>query len=82
MKKALCVAGLVAALSMGGIQSSFAESNAICQIFGIFCLGPSSPQPPGHHPAPAPEMGASALGLLMVGGLAFYVARRRPKAQS
>jgi LPXTG-motif cell wall-anchored protein len=36
---------------------------------------------PGHR-APAPEMGASMIGLVMVAALAYYVVRRRRNAMA
>lgn len=36
-------------------------------------------RPGPSHGAPAPEIAASTLGLLLAGGIAWYVRRRRPQ---
>jgi LPXTG-motif cell wall-anchored protein len=69
MKKLIQILGLVACISTVGVAPSFA------------CSGPECPSGnqggKGGGGAPAPEIGASALGLLLAGGVAFYVIRRR-----
>jgi LPXTG-motif cell wall-anchored protein len=62
MESVLKAAALTVLFSMIGPVSSFA--------------GPSPCAACGHA-APAPEMGASALGMLMAAGLAGYLIRRR-----
>jgi LPXTG-motif cell wall-anchored protein len=62
MKKLILNIGLVASILTVGVAPGFANS--------------ASYQSNGGG-APAPEIGGSALGLLLAGGVAFYVLRRR-----
>ena len=76
MRKFIKVLGLVACLSTVGVAPSFAGT---C-ILGIICIpvggGPGGGGGNGGG-APAPEIGASALGMLLAGGLAAYIRARR-----
>jgi hypothetical protein len=65
MKKLIQVLGLVLCISTVGVAPSFA---GIC-IVGICPIGGGG--------APAPEIGASVLGLLLAGGVATYIHKRR-----
>ncbi len=66
MKKLIQVFSLVACIWTVGVASDFAQA------------APSTTAvPPRGGGAPAPEIGASALGLLLTAGVAFYVLRRR-----
>jgi hypothetical protein len=67
MKKAVQVFAFAAILSTTGAFAALARDHeGFFEGFG------------GHgHGAPAPEIGASTLGMIMVGGIAIYVRRRR-----
>jgi LPXTG-motif cell wall-anchored protein len=67
MKKLIQVLGLIACISTVGVAPSFAGG----------CWSKCNQGGNGGGGAPAPEIGASALGLLLAGGVAFYVIRRR-----
>ena len=74
MKKLIQVLGLVASISMVGVTPSFATS--IClPLLGCIDLGGGGGG--GGGGAPAPEIGASVLGMLMASGVALYIYRRR-----
>ena len=66
MKKLILDLSLIASIWTVGVVPGFAQM-------------PGQPASPAHvgGGAPAPEIGASALGLLLAGGVAFYVIRRR-----
>jgi hypothetical protein len=66
MRKFIKVLGLVACLSTVGVAASFAQS-----------VLPPLPVPLPGGGAPAPEIGATALGMLLAAGLAAYVRARR-----
>jgi LPXTG-motif cell wall-anchored protein len=76
MRKMMARIGVVAAVvAVSGLGSTVANAT-----------GPALPIP-GQcttcgKAAPAPEIGGSVVGLLMAGGLAFYVVRRRRSARS
>ncbi len=83
MKKLIQVLGLVTCISTVGVAPSFAET--CLPILGI-CLdlglggGGGNKGGGGNNGgggAPAPEIGASAVGLLLAGGVALYLHRRR-----
>jgi hypothetical protein len=61
MKSVVRVIGLTAILWAVGVSASYA---------GAKCPGCGSP-------APAPEIGASAIGMLMAAGFAVYARRQR-----
>ena len=67
MKKLIQVLGLVTIISAVGFAPAFANG----------CNGKGHCYGNGGGGAPAPEIGASALGLLLAGGAAFYVLKRR-----
>jgi LPXTG-motif cell wall-anchored protein len=69
MKKAAIVLGLATIFSVTAFASSFADSG----------IGPDRKH---GHGVPAPELGASALGLIMAGGIALYVVRRRRESNA
>jgi hypothetical protein len=71
MRTFIKVLGLVACVSIVSVSPSFADC-----ILDILCLGGGGGSGGG---APAPEIGASALGLLMAGGLASYIRARQRK---
>ena len=82
MKKLIQVLGLVTCISTVGVAPSFADT---C-ILGLICIdlggggGGGNKGGGGNNGgggAPAPEIGASAVGLLLAGGVALYVHRRR-----
>jgi hypothetical protein len=76
MRKMIARVGVVAAVvALSGLASAVANAT-----------GPALPIP-GQcatcgRAAPAPEIGGSVAGLLMAGGLAAYVVRRRRSARS
>jgi hypothetical protein len=73
MRKFIEVLGLVACLSTVGVAPSFAGTTC---ILGIICINTGGGGGGGGG-APAPEIGASALGMLLAGGLAAYIRARR-----
>jgi hypothetical protein len=72
MKNLARAVALAAVISTIGVAPCFA-------IPSQFPSPPSSPPPSSYHGAPGPEMGASVLGMLMAGGIAAYVVKRRRK---
>ena len=75
MKKLIHVLSLVACISTLGVAPSFADT---CIL--IFCIDLGGGGGSGGHrggAAPSPEIGASAVGLLLAGGVALYLHRRR-----
>jgi hypothetical protein len=66
MRKFIKVLGLVACLSTVGVAASFADDE---------CEGKCG----GGRGVPAPEIGATVLGLLGAAGLASYIRARRRK---
>lgn len=73
MKKAAIILGMATIASAAGIATSHADS-------GVRINPPLCADCYHAHGVPAPEIGASAFGVLMVGGMAFYVLRRRSRA--
>jgi LPXTG-motif cell wall-anchored protein len=69
MKKLILILGLVAGIWTVGGAPGFAQDARTYPTY------PTHPTNGGG--APAPEIGASALGLLLAGGVAFYIIRRR-----
>jgi hypothetical protein len=72
MKRAAIVLGIATIASAARITTSFAAS-------GERVEPPLCAHCVHAYGAPAPEIGASALGALMVGGIALYVLKRRPR---
>jgi hypothetical protein len=69
MRKFIKVLGLVACLSPVGVAASFADQNGQGQ----------NGQGQNGRRVPAPEIGATVLGLLGAAGLASYIRARRRK---
>ena len=68
MKKLIQVLGLIAGIWMVGTAPGFANCGSNGNGRGNGCSGGGSP---------APEIGASVLGMLLAGGVAIYPHRRR-----
>jgi hypothetical protein len=74
MRKFIKVLGLVACLSPVGVAASFADQNGQ----GQNGQGQNGQGQNGRR-VPAPEIGATVLGLLGAAGLASYIRARRRK---
>jgi MYXO-CTERM domain-containing protein len=64
------LAGVATIVALSGISSAFANPTGPALPIPVRCTTCG-------HSAPAPEIGGSVAGLLLAGGLAAYVVRRR-----
>jgi len=72
MKKIASVLGMVAIISTVGFAPAFGGTDN-----GVGNGGQNNGRQVGHGGAPAPEIGASVLGILLASGVAIYLHRRR-----